>query len=58
MLHLYHSNRLEQLADLLAEQLSDAPDDPFLSESVVVQHQGMGRWLSLQLAKRLASVPT
>ncbi|MEJ1298899.1 MAG: exodeoxyribonuclease V subunit gamma [Candidatus Sedimenticola sp. (ex Thyasira tokunagai)] len=53
MLHLYHSNRLEQLADLLAEQLSDAPDDPFLSESVVVQHQGMGRWLSLQLAKRL-----
>ncbi|MES9856466.1 MAG: exodeoxyribonuclease V subunit gamma [Sedimenticola sp.] len=53
MLHLYHSNRLEQLADLLAEQLSDASAAPFCSESVVVQHRGMGRWLSLQLAKRL-----
>ena len=53
MLYLYHSNRLEILADQLAEQLSAAPTDPFLAESVVVQHQGMGRWLSLQLAERL-----
>lgn len=54
MLHLYHSNRLEQLADLLADILRQPLADPLAAETIVVQHPGMGRWLSLQLARRLS----
>ncbi|MCW8848315.1 MAG: exodeoxyribonuclease V subunit gamma, partial [Sedimenticola sp.] len=53
MLHLYHSNRLERLADELANILTVPLGDPFAAETLVVQHQGMGRWLSLELARRL-----
>ncbi|WP_172838848.1 exodeoxyribonuclease V subunit gamma [Solemya velesiana gill symbiont] len=53
MLQLYQSNRLEILADRLAQVLATPQDDPFAPETVVVQHQGMGRWLSLRLADRL-----
>ena len=53
MLRLYQSNRLEQLSDRLAEVVSVPQADPFAPEMVVVQHQGMGRWLSLQLADAL-----
>lgn len=54
MLHLYHSNRLEQLTDLLADTLRQPLADPLATETIVVQHPGMGRWLSLQLARRLS----
>lgn len=54
MLHLYHSNRLEQLTDLLADTLRQPLADPLATEIIVVQHPGMGRWLSLQLARRLS----
>lgn len=54
MLHLYHSNRLERLADLLADTLRRPSADPLAPETIVVQHPGMGRWLSLQLAQRLS----
>jgi exodeoxyribonuclease V gamma subunit len=54
MLHLYHSNRLERLADQLADTLRRPATDPLAPETIVVQHPGMGRWLSLQLARRLS----
>lgn len=54
MLHFYHSNRLERLADQLAHILRQPLTDPLAPETIVVQHPGMGRWLSLQLARRLA----
>ncbi|MES9967108.1 MAG: exodeoxyribonuclease V subunit gamma, partial [Sedimenticola sp.] len=53
MLQLYQSNRLEKLADRLAQVLASPQSDPFAPEVVVVQHPGMGRWLSLGLADRL-----
>jgi exodeoxyribonuclease V gamma subunit len=52
MLKLYQSNRMEYLADLLIEITRPPPADPFIAETVVVQHPGMGRWLSLQIAER------
>ncbi len=60
MLHLYQSNRLETLMALLAEVLSVAPPaavagarSPFTPETVMVQSQGMERWVALRLAQRL-----
>lgn len=53
MLHLVHSNHLEQLAKDFSDNISSATVklSPFKSELVVVQNAGMGRWLSLQTAK-------
>ncbi len=53
MLRLYQSNRLEILADRLAERLAEPQGNPLAPETLVVQHSGMARWLSLRLAKRL-----
>lgn len=52
MLTLHQSNRLEPLVDRLADLLDRPVPDPLQSEWVVVQHPGMARWLSLQLASR------
>ena len=53
MLHLVQSNRLEALAEALAERLQAAPlADPLQVEAVVVPHAGVGRWLQLWLAER------
>jgi len=52
MLKLYQSNRIEYLADLLVEITSMPLNDPFAAETIVVQHPGMGRWLSLQIAEQ------
>ncbi|MGB0848096.1 MAG: exodeoxyribonuclease V subunit gamma [Thiolinea sp.] len=52
MLQLFHSNRLEILAEKFAEVVSAGGLDPFVAEQVVVQNAGMGRWLSLQLAQQ------
>jgi exonuclease V gamma subunit len=49
VLTVCRSNRAERLADGLAEPLGD----PLGPEQVVVQSQGMARWLSLALAERL-----
>ncbi|MGL6071965.1 exodeoxyribonuclease V subunit gamma, partial [Craterilacuibacter sp.] len=52
MLHLYQSNRLETLGTLLATVQQAAPlSDPFAAETVLVQSRGMGRWITLALAK-------
>ena len=53
MLKLYQSNQLELLVDQLADLLPLTHGSPFQSESIVVPHLGMRRWLTLQLAQRL-----
>ncbi len=53
-LFLHTSNRLETLADALAHLLAEAlPASPLEPQTVLVQSQGMQRWVSLQLADRL-----
>jgi exonuclease V gamma subunit len=45
-------NRLEDLVDRLAENIGRPLDDPLEPECVIVQSQGMARYLSLELATR------
>ncbi|MEO1088443.1 MAG: exodeoxyribonuclease V subunit gamma, partial [Acidobacteriota bacterium] len=45
-------NRLDRLVDHLAETMRAHPLPPLEQEIVVVQSQGMGRWLTLELARR------
>lgn len=53
-LNLFTGNRLVSLADRLAEKISGSPlTSPFEPEIVIVQSQGMERWVSLALAERL-----
>ncbi|VAW85376.1 Exodeoxyribonuclease V gamma chain [hydrothermal vent metagenome] len=52
MLKIYHSNRLEHLAAHLAATIQVEPLQSVLAAEVIVtQHQGMARWLSIQLAQ-------
>lgn len=50
---LFHSNRVETLVDELAQRVGAPLSDPFAAETVVVQSQGMARWLSQELSSRL-----
>ncbi len=50
-LRLYTSNRLENLAESLAEGVRRPPRSPLEPETILVQSQGMARWLKLQLAR-------
>ncbi len=50
---VYTGNRLETLADLLADVLATPPASPLEPEIVVVQSKGMEHWVSLHLARRL-----
>ncbi len=52
MLTTTRGNRLERLADRLAESLRESDVGPFGSEVVLVQNRGMARWLSLAIARR------
>ncbi|OWY39015.1 exodeoxyribonuclease V subunit gamma [Xenophilus sp. AP218F] len=53
MLFLYQSNRLEQLGELFCGMTQAMPlADPFAAETVIVQSRGMGRWITLDLARR------
>ena len=52
MLKLHTSNRLEALVGRLAETLRQPLRSPLQPELVVVQSQGMARWLKLELAAR------
>ena len=52
MLQVYHSNRLEVLVEELARVTAPPLADPFRSETIVVQNQGMARWVAQQLAVR------
>ncbi|MBW2066917.1 MAG: exodeoxyribonuclease V subunit gamma, partial [Deltaproteobacteria bacterium] len=51
-IHLYTSNRLEILAEALADTLRTPLKSPFDREIIVVQSQGMARWISMELARR------
>lgn len=53
MLIVHQSNRLEDLADALAEVCQPPLSNALSAEQVVVPNNGMARWLSLQLADRL-----
>ena len=50
-LRLYTSNRLENLAAALAEGVRRPLGSPLEPETILVQSQGMARWLKLQLAR-------
>ncbi|WP_263146322.1 exodeoxyribonuclease V subunit gamma [Pseudomonas sp. RIT-PI-AD] len=52
MLNLYHANDLESLGELACALLAQPQRDPLAPARVVVPSQGMGRWLTLQLARR------
>ncbi|MFO7642002.1 MAG: exodeoxyribonuclease V subunit gamma, partial [Candidatus Competibacteraceae bacterium] len=52
-LYTHQSNRLEILADRLADLLSQPLRSPLAREVVVAQSNGMARWLALRLADRL-----
>ncbi len=49
---LHTSNRLERLADALAQVIARPLRSPLMSEIVVVQSNGMRRWLEQQIAER------
>ena len=52
MLHLYQSNRLEDLATLLQSIQTTCPlSHPLQTEEIIVQSQGMRRFLNQHLAK-------
>ena len=50
---LHVSNRLEDLAAALADEMRAEPGDPLAAERIVVPHPVLGRWLALELASRL-----
>jgi exodeoxyribonuclease V gamma subunit len=52
-IHLYTGNRLEILADKLAELLNSDPLPPLEKEIILIQSRGMARWLALKTAGRL-----
>lgn len=49
--NLYTSNRLEVLAEKLAEVLSKPLASPLQQEIILVQSKGMARWVSMELAR-------
>jgi exodeoxyribonuclease V gamma subunit len=51
MLQLHTGNRLETLAESLAQTLRQPLHSPLQPEVVMVQSQGMARWLKLRLAE-------
>jgi exodeoxyribonuclease V gamma subunit len=53
MLTVVQGNRLETLAERLADVLRASPAPPLVPEVVVVQSGGMARWLAMRIATRL-----
>ncbi|MBP8263983.1 MAG: exodeoxyribonuclease V subunit gamma, partial [Pseudomonas sp.] len=52
MLNLYHAPDLETLGALATTLLATPMREPFAPALVVVPSQGMGRWLTLELARK------
>lgn len=52
MLDLYHAPDLETLGELATTLLAQPQRDPLAPAQVVVPSQGMGRWLTLELARK------
>ena len=55
MMHAYSATAARPLADTLAAVLAEHPLDPMEPEWLAVPSEGMRRWLSLELARRLGS---
>lgn len=53
MLHHYRSNRLDVLVDHLARLGPPRPDDPFTTDTILIQTRGLERWLGMELARRV-----
>lgn len=53
MLTLFQSNRIETLADALADGMRASVVSPLRPETVVVQSSALSRWLAFALAERL-----
>ena len=51
-MHLFQSNRLENLFNALCATLIEPLNNPLSPEIIVVQNPGMARWLSQQIALR------
>ncbi|MEC9466051.1 MAG: exodeoxyribonuclease V subunit gamma [Myxococcota bacterium] len=52
-IHLYRSNRTENLVDALCEVLkASAPADPFQEYPIVIGSRGMERWIKHEIATR------
>lgn len=52
MLLTHHSNHMESLLEALGQVLAELSPDPFVARTIVVQNQGMARWLAQGLAER------
>ena len=52
MLIHHQSNRLERLMDALEGVIAVPPEAVFAPETVLVQSQGMARWLAMEIARR------
>jgi exodeoxyribonuclease V gamma subunit len=48
--NLFIGNRIEILAEQLAETLGDPPGDALQGEIVIVQNRSVERWISVQVA--------
>lgn len=54
MFTVYHSNQLDLLKELTSQLITIQPlDGVFAPEIILVQSQGMGQWLQIQLAEKL-----
>ncbi|MCI5143135.1 MAG: hypothetical protein D3909_15690, partial [Candidatus Electrothrix sp. ATG1] len=51
-MHLFQSNRLENLFEALCATLAEPVSNPLAPETIIVQNPGMARWLSQQIALR------
>jgi len=51
-LNVYVSNRLENLATELVREIRTPPAKPLEPDVIIVQSQGMARWVSMQLAEQ------
>ena len=52
MLHIFQSNKLEDLATLLARLLKQPKNNPLAPTPILVQSPGMGTWLKIELAQQ------
>ena len=53
MIRIHASNRMETLAEWLADDMREHPADALDAERIVVAHRLLGEWLRLELASRL-----
>ncbi len=52
-LHVYRSNRMENLVAALADIVKNPLASPFSTEVMMVQSKGMQRWLAMELARQI-----